>query len=260
MINLPFYLPLVLCFFVILLLLCHLTIQKVQQRLPYPTSTVSALCINLFFRREQWEYIRQQCQSYNIDVERLPACYGPYLQPDTLIQEGLIADKLTTLPLHLRGHLGTLMSHKMCYKLMVSQQRGLTLILEDDALLDLGELSNRLHSIRHLQWDVLLLGFSCHNLPECQKNPREFVAPGVIPLHYFVGLWAYVVRSAAVAQKLLDYWPLHWAWDHQMNHVGLRIWGCLPHLAHHPGHTQVDVWNYHHRHSAPRKYISDNTM
>jgi len=159
-------------------------------------------------------------------------------------------------PKHM-GHLGCLFSHIGIYRMVVDQRWGMTIVLEDDAVLDAEfrtQLADRLARVSQVDpnWDLLLLGFSCDykSYDKCHRNDGADIQMSfIVPVSYFMGTWGYVIRNEDVAAKLLKHmFPVTWCIDHHLCNMiekkKLKVYGTLPSLAFHPGKWRMSSWGY----------------
>jgi len=170
--------------------------------------------------------------------EQVDATVGQYLSPKVLepILSAPLMKQMSIDP-GFRAHIGMLLSHKECWWRMIQGERGITLVMQDDAMPCQNfaqSMHNLLTNLDDLEWDLMLLGFSCdqRTCASCELNePNEKMRTGIIRVRYAVGVWGYLVRDHHVARKLHDQWPLD---DYSFNQVpGLMVLGCVPPLISH---------------------------
>lgn len=151
-----------------------------------------------------------------------------------------------------RGHLGCTLSHLN----VIREIKGLTVIFEDDAQVNRNfktELLTVLGCVTKYDpdWEIFVLGFSAKYADHvyCKLNDYEPVLPGgIVKLHYWFGLWGYVVRNTTVATKILNFFnPIPWHIDlgiaEQARLGKLRVYGAIPPIATHPGVLRISSWD-----------------
>lgn len=234
-----------------------------RARLVLPQRPWNIECISLPYRDNQFQHVRKQALKQNLDIHKFPAVQGKLLDLDQFSDQQLhpkLRKWLIKRPDHM-GHWGATLSHLGVYQKMVQDQQGLTMILEDDVTLCPNfatEVQHHLDKVEQLdpQWDLLLLGFSCDYAADrklCSCNDgRKLQKDTLLPIGYFIGMWAYMVRDHHTAAKILQQLPPMQSFiDHDMNRLGrkgaLKIYGCVPHLAFHPGTIRVSSLGYQHR-------------
>jgi len=217
------------------------------------------LCLSLPFRSEKLRRLQQRLELYHWSAVHFSAVVGKDLDFRMYkpIFQNSFYKHLKSNPKHM-GHLGCLLSHIGMYRIIVDNHWDVTLILEDDAVLDsdfrtkLGDRLARVNAIDP-EWDLLLLGFSCSydSYTKCHANDDHNLEWNYIaPVDYFMGTWAYVVNGTRAAQKILEsMFPVTWCIDHHLCSLikskGLRVYGTLPSLAFHPGKWRISSWGYH---------------
>lgn len=153
-----------------------------------------------------------------------------------------------------RGHMGATLSHLQVVK---SVQR-MTLICEDDADLVPGfrqKLEKFLVDVTEVdpQWEVLVLGFSArysdyhyHKLNDSEPLHKGYICH----LHAFIGCWAWLIRSPAVAAKIVKLFEPAMPWHVDLVisdafRMGvLRAYSCIPTIALHPGLLRISSFNH----------------
>eukprot|EP00927_Polykrikos_kofoidii_P040131 TRINITY_DN34358_c0_g1_i1.p1 TRINITY_DN34358_c0_g1~~TRINITY_DN34358_c0_g1_i1.p1 ORF type:complete len:755 (-),score=95.30 TRINITY_DN34358_c0_g1_i1:38-2302(-) len=143
------------------------------------------------------------------------------------------------------------------------------LVLEDDAVLlpdRWRNLGGYLDKARDLDLDILLLGFSadeghdvrCRELNrgailheivlEPGTSPQTSQAALIAPLGYFYRTFAYLITQRGAERLLQGLFPLGWQLDTEISQMcvrgDVRVGGCLPFLAMHPGHDTVTCADY----------------
>ena len=164
-----------------------------------------------------------------------------------------------------RGHLGCTLSHLA----VISNVERMTVIFEDDADLvpDFRvQLEQTLADVTRYdpQWEILVLGFSAkyddhmyHKL-----NDVEPIYPGgIVKLHYWIGLWAYVIRNKQTAQKILSMFnPMPWHIDltiaDNVRRGKIKAYGRVPPIANHPGWLRLSSWDVY-QYGDPSKIKTD---
>ena len=213
------------------------------------------------------------------DIERVVAPVGGWLNLDLLPPTVVGATwypHLRRTPRH-SGHLGAALGHMLAWDKAPNEP---FVVLEDDAILAprlRHDLPLALAAVARWdpEWDILLLGYSCSygSDERCHRNDggplRPVQAAGewnddesplhLQRLHYFFGLWGYVVNGArAVDRMMRAVLPFQWAVDLDLNRAGtLGIYGCLPHLVYHPGRMEVSP---HYVHAGPRQPGRDHYL
>lgn len=152
-----------------------------------------------------------------------------------------------------RGHLGATMSHMTIFQ----QMKNMTVILEDDVDHHdnfRNKLQAALATVTTLDpnWDILLLGMTANykdHSPHKLNDREPIYEGGIVRVRAHIGGWAYVVRSAAVAQKILQNLnPLFWHIDlalSELNQQGkLVIYGCIPTICDHAGPLRSSSWDW----------------
>ena len=221
------------------------------------------ICISLPYRNKKFNF-----KKYPF-VELFSATKGKSLRVDT-IPNGMLTTSYKTHLLNTpnqMGHLGCTFSHVNAWKSVQEQ----TIILEDDVILD-KDFSTLIHkkidSVSNLDsnWDILLLGFSCSydSYKKCHENDNGKIVDGIVPVKIWMGLWGYVINGKKSARKILDHiYPLRWHIDHHLANLiqsnKIKVYGCIPNIAYHPGRTKVDSWDYEHFESF-NNYISDTNI
>jgi GR25 family glycosyltransferase involved in LPS biosynthesis len=151
-----------------------------------------------------------------------------------------------------RGHLGCTLSHLT----VIENIRNMTVILEDDADI-VGDFRLKLQQTivdvtRHdPHWEILILGCSAKykDHPNHKLNDVEPIYKGgIVKLHFWIGLWGYVVRNQQVAEKILHYFnPLDWHIDitiaEQVTRGNLKAYGRIPPIVNHPGLLRISSWD-----------------
>jgi hypothetical protein len=130
---------------------------------------------------------------------------------------------------------------------------GVTVVIEDDADIPrdfMQKASDMIHRVtsRDPEWNILLFGFaadiSCH--PAVAWNNSERVTNGgIVRVHWFTGMWAYAVRAVRDPTCL----PTHFekTLEQQLCETpDLKIYGCVPNIAFHPGTYRLTPWNITH--------------
>ncbi len=154
-----------------------------------------------------------------------------------------------------RGHLGCTLAHLAVIK---SIKRDNTIIFEDDACpaVDFGlRIDTVLKNATAYEpmWEILMLGFSSNykDHPLNKLNDKEPVSPdGFVRLHYWLGQWAYVVRSKIVAQKITNHlkiipWHIDVALAEMCRFKKLTVLGVFPPLVNHPGVLRLSSFDYY---------------
>ena len=167
-----------------------------------------------------------------------------------------------------RGHLGCTVSHLH----VISQMQRMTVILEDDChpvphFRD--RLQNALGAVSRVDptWEVLLLGWSCNYNDDarCKLMDTEPIHPGgVVKVHFWIGGWAYVIRSPGVARKIMSWFtPIKWHVDiglamaAQAKH--LNVYGLVPTLAPHSGRLRISPFN-HWQYGSMKRHKTDTNV
>lgn len=156
-------------------------------------------------------------------------------------------------PKDFRGHLGCTLSHLS----VIHNIRKQTLIVEDDVDVELHFNENLPKTLKAMDeldphWDILLLGWCClyADSAHCVKHDREAIRKGgIVKMHYWIGGWAYVIRSREVAQKIIKHFsPLFSHIDLGMADLSLEgklnVYGSMPTLINHPGNMRMSSFDY----------------
>ena len=151
-----------------------------------------------------------------------------------------------------RGHLGCTLSHLK----IIGQMENMTVIFEDDA--EIGpnfrnELQQSLAdvSFHDPDWEILVLGCSANYKDHFyhKLNDKEpILKGGIVRLHYWIGLWGYVVRSKKVAEKIMKFFdPIPWHIDlglaEEARLGNIKVFGLIPPIASHPGRLRISSWD-----------------
>ena len=220
-----------------------------------------AFCISLSYREKKWTRVRRELASHGIESERLTAVVGKQLWPDDY-DERAVSERfrkhVQKKPQHM-GHLGCSLSHTNLYRTVVDDRvEGPVLVVEDDATFGPrfgAQLRDRVARVTAVdpEWDVLLLGFSCgyHSYDKCHENDGAEILGGgcLMRVRRFIGAWGYVLNGrAAAARVLAGLFPHGWAIDHHMCDMAaagkLRLYGCVPTIAFHPGEFAISSAGY----------------
>ena len=167
-----------------------------------------------------------------------------------------------------RGHLGCTLSHLEVWR----GARSMRVVLEDDVDLPPDFRSRFQQALLDTtavdpNWDVLLLGWCCRyqDYWKCKANDREHVeAGGVVRVRFWIGGWGYVVRSPAVAQKILALFrPIDWHVDLVLAEAAWQdkppVYGLVPTLTPHGGHLRISTFD-HWQKGNPDLLKSDNNI
>lgn len=220
-----------------------------------------AFCISLPYRENKWHAVRRELASHGIEAERLTAVVGKQLWPGDY-DERVISERfrrhVERTPQHM-GHLGCSLSHSNLYRAVVDDRvDGPVLVVEDDATFGPqfgAQLRDRVARVAALDpaWDVLLLGFSCgyQSYDRCHENDGAEILGGgcLMRVRRFMGTWGYVLNGRAAAARVLrGLFPHSWAIDHHMCDMAeagrLRLYGCVPTIAFHPGEFAISSAGY----------------
>ena len=152
-----------------------------------------------------------------------------------------------------RGHLGCTLSHLS----VIHNMKKPTIILEDDVDIQLHldkQLPKTVEALHDLdpEWDILLLGWCClyTDSAHCVKHDREAIRKGgLVKMHYWIGGWAYMIRSVEVAQKIIKHFsPIFSHIDLGLADLveegKLNVYGCIPTLINHPGNMRLSSFDY----------------
>jgi len=157
-----------------------------------------------------------------------------------------------------RGHFGCTISHLTVIGAFARQAREnqSLLVLEDDADPTpkwRKKLDDALTNLREIdpEWQVLVLGCSANykDHPSHKLNDVEPVYwPGLVRMHYWIGGWAYLIRSRAVADHIMAFFdPISWHIDivlaEKTRSGELRTWACIPPIILHPGRLRISAWD-----------------
>lgn len=115
------------------------------------------LIINLIFAKERRKYIVNLCNKYGLDFEIIEAVNGRELSLDEY--ENIIHQDKMKFYLKRElglGEVGCALSHKKCYKKIISENLPYAVILEDDAIFD-KKLLDFLEAYREFPEDLELL-------------------------------------------------------------------------------------------------------
>jgi len=153
-----------------------------------------------------------------------------------------------------RGHLGCTVSHLN----VISNIKNMTVIFEDDTKIvpDFRtKFQAALGAVTRVdpEWELLLLGFTAnYNDHHYHKlNDREPIHEGgIVKLHYWIGGWAYCIRSVKVAQKIMEFFnPMTWHIDlslaEQARIGNLKAYGCMPTLSNHQGMLRISSFDFY---------------
>lgn len=155
-----------------------------------------------------------------------------------------------------RGHLAATLSHIGIFRdIALSSDNEPVVVLEDDvSLVDRFEdqVREQIAKLDPDAWEVLLLGYSCaYDMwgDRCRANDERPLVDGISNVACFVGMWGYVVNGSRAARRILKHmYPVGFIIDHWMAHLNrsgyIRVYGCIPHLAKHPGIIRVDSYGY----------------
>ena len=152
-----------------------------------------------------------------------------------------------------RGHLGGLCSHLS----VIEMVEKMTLVFEDDADLcpDFAKkLRKMVRDVTEIDemWDILVLGMSSdykHHFYNKENDQEPLYKGYLFRVHYWIGLWGYVIRNAEVAQKLLSFFnPVTWHVDiviAENARIGnLNVYSCIPTIAKHPGLLRISSFDH----------------
>ncbi len=186
-------------------------------------------------------------KTVDLDTLHMTPSYRQFFLNNT---RELAEGKTTT---NYRGHIGATLSHFTIYQ----NVKNMTVIFEDDVDHHhhfRNKFQAALASVTRLDpnWDILLLGMTAayNDYAPHKLNDREPVYEGgIVRVRAHIGGWAYVIRSAQVAQKIVQcLQPLFWHIDlalSQLNRDGkLAIYGCIPTLCDHAGSLRCSSWNW----------------
>jgi hypothetical protein len=106
------------------------------------------------------------------------------------------------------GHLGCGKSHVKALELAILHQWDSVLIVEDDVAFD-GDLS-KIHTVKHIPWDVMMLGYGHHSLRDCEYNFLKRVNRAtcthayIVRKHYYETLLANFTSAVATMEIELE--------------------------------------------------------
>ena len=226
---------------------------------------VDFVCISMQHRKEShFDVLAEKLHNYNIKLTWFQGINGKKVNMDEynlspryrqffLDNEKQRRMKFTETDY--RGHLGCTLSHLE----VISNVEHMTVILEDDAdpvpnFRD--ELQHKLAAVNRLDpdWEVLLLGWCCNykDHPYCKLNDTEPIHEGgIVRAHYWIGGWAYLIRSKQVAKKIIaDYFnPLDWHIDLTLAEASrldqLRVYACMPTIVNHSGWLRISSFDFY---------------
>lgn len=240
---------------------------KTQADLDPLESELTCVCISLPSRHaSHYEPMRADFVREGLTLERFTGINGKELNLDehplTLEYRAFFENNEREFregktKTHYRGHLGATLSHLGVIR-GAAERDGMTLIVEDDV--DIHQhfrvrFQQAVQAVTELDpgWDILLLGFTAkyddyhfHKL-----NDYSPVYPGgIVRVYAWIGGWAYVVRNARVAAKILRCfepaipWHIDLTLAQNARNGKLNVYGCMPTIADHAGQLRISTWSY----------------
>jgi GR25 family glycosyltransferase involved in LPS biosynthesis len=184
----------------------------------------------------------------NMDDYNMSKRYRSFFENNIKERE---AGKTTT---DYRGHLGCTLAHLGA----ISSIKNMTVIFEDDAEVVPNfrqKFQTAIGAVTQVDpdWEILLLGWCCNYNDHfyCKGNDTEPIHEGgVVKVHYWIGGWAYCIRNAAVATKILKLFnPMTWHIDLTLAEAArtnqLRVYACVPTIANHAGWLRISSYDFY---------------
>jgi len=197
--------------------------------------------VNLKRREDRRKWMESQLSE--IKHQRVPAVKGLKVSLDEVVENNIItsqaandilkptSEKVFGITLTY-GALGAAMSHMNIWN-KATENRGLTLILEDDALIeDLVQFSQLPQKIENIpnDWDIFYLGSGAYvKSPPQDEHDEKAESCGIHRVQHAYGLFGYVINSNS-AKKLSSVIPLHSQVDGQIQELQLKKYILEPNL------------------------------
>jgi GR25 family glycosyltransferase involved in LPS biosynthesis len=225
---------------------------------------VDFVCISMEHRKDVYfEKLRNQLLAENLQLTWFPGINGKELNLDDYNLAKRYRDFFENnnkqrlegkTKTDYRGHLGCTVSHLN----VIGNIQNMTVIFEDDAEIVPEfrlKFQSALAAVTKLdpEWEVLLLGWCCNYKDHyyCKENDSEPIHEGgIVKVHYWIGGWAYCVRSKAVAQKILKLFnPMSWHIDLSLADAArskaLKVYACLPTITNHSGWLRISSFDFY---------------
>jgi len=237
--------------------------ERLTNRLFTGYEDVDFVCISMEHRKDKYfERLRAMLATQNIALTWFKGIDGKKINMDdynmskryrTFFEDTITKREARQTTTDYRGHLGCTLSQLG----VITGMKNMTVLFEDDAEVvpDFRrKFQTALGAVTRADpnWDILLLGWCCNYNDHfyCKGNDVEPVLEGgVVKAHFWIGGWAYCIRSPATAQKILKMFnPMTWHIDLTIAEAArtnkLSVYACMPTIANHAGWLRISSHDF----------------